>query len=433
MKSVKCCILLIFIFIFAYSSLAISVTPAWKDIVYDPAVGVDEEFDLKFGVSSSNTGSISVEATEYSSPFGIPDGSTSFNSSQLKDYVIISDTSLDPNKDTTVRVRVKIPPNAPFNGPQLFGISAKEVPKSTSGFLTVTTAVLFRVSIDAPYPNQYVDIIKFNIENVNEGESSKVYWQVKGRSEKVTPFTASLEIKDKDGQSVFKRELGGASLGRHEVYPADFYYESIPTNTFVPGAYEGTLTVIFSDNIKKSTAKFNIGTESIALDNYSPKNLVYGEINEVSLVIRNLWNGNFNNVYGEIEISGENITSVKTTTPSGILSPFGTITLKQFMDVRSLPEGNYTGKITIKFDSYSTSFPAEFSVAKKVEPIIEKEKRISSKTYIIAGISLGVLLIVVLALILFFRKKGKGGESQSQQPQAKPQVQAKAQPVGKKK
>jgi hypothetical protein len=173
------------------------------------------------------------------------------------------------------------------------------------------------------------------------------------------------------------------------------------------------------NNVKKSAVKFNVGYESVNLDDYTPKTMVYGNINEVKLNVRNLWNGQFNNVYGVIEIIGENISGVKTTTPSGILAPFSNLELRQFIDIRHLPEGKYNAIITIHFDDLSNTFPAEFVIAKEILPVVEEKKGISSKTYIIMGISLGVLLLLTFIFFILFRKNKTEGKQQAQQPKIK--------------
>jgi hypothetical protein len=423
MVNLKAIILFIFLFtVFSVPVIAISVSPANMALVYDPQEGIDAQFDLRIGASSPNTATISINLTPYDSPFALPEGTVVLNESQMKQYVKLSDSSIDPSRQNTINVKVKIPPHTPLYGPQIFGISIVERPSSASGFLTITTAALFRVSIDAPYPDQYLDITKFRIDNVNEGESSKLYWQVIGRSSKETFFNANLVIKSKDGRVVFERDLGSNSVERQEVYPLDSYYESLPTNTFVPDAYEGTLTVKFANNVKTSTTKFNVGTQSVSLENYAPKTLVYGEINQITLTVMSLWNGQFNNVHGTIELMGDNITTIKSTTPSGVLTPFGTLDLAQYMDIRSLPEGKYKANITINFDEYSMLFPAEFTVAKEVIPAVEEApKKINSKTYLTIGVVVGVLILVALVLFLLFGKK-KGGENQKVQ-QARPEAQ----------
>ncbi len=414
MRGLRLYFAVMFLLVFCSSEvLSLGVSPATANYIYDKESGIDESFDLKVMASSPNTKFIDIKLVEYSTPFGIPDGVVLFNSTQMEEYVTLSTNSIDVSKENNLRVRVRIPPHADVYGPNWFGIQLKERPEGEGGFFSITTAVLFKVSIDASYPGQYLDITKFSVDNVNEGESSKLYWQVKGRGEQRTSFIAGFEIFSDKGESVFKRDLGGGFVERLEVYPSDSYYESLPTNTFTPGVYEGVLTVKFLNNTKKLSTKFNIGYESVALDEYSPKNLTYGNINEISLQIRNLWNGEFKNVYGVISIKGLNYSEIKSTTPSGTLTPFGTVVLKQFVDVRALPEGKYDSTITVYFDDSSTSFPAEFIIAKEVVPVVEEKKEISQKTYLIAGISIGALILVVLIVFLLRRKNGPGGHKES--------------------
>jgi hypothetical protein len=405
--------------------MSIGVTPASMTFVYDKNVGLDETFTLKISPSSSQTRYIDVELTDYATPFGVPDGVVIMNSSQREQFVTLSDKVLDIKKTTTLNVRVKIPPRSDVYGPNWFGIQLRERPEGEAGLFAVTTAILFRVSIDSSYPGQFLEITNFKIDNVNEGESARMYWEVRGRGEIDTPFIANLDLLSDKNENVFKRDLGGASVKKSEGYPAPNSYESLPTNMWTPGTYEGILTVKFSNITKRSSVKFNIGYEGVALENYTPTTLMYGDINEVTLNVRNLWNGQFSNVFGVISMNVPNMSEIKTTTPSQPIGPFETISLKQFIDTRSLAEGRYDALITINFDDKSESFPAQFTVAKEVVPVIEEEKKSLNTSTILIIVAGAVILLLLVLGILLFKRKGKKEDTVSTdiKQEKKPQIQ----------
>jgi hypothetical protein len=403
--------LFILVVSFVLSALAVSamsVTPARVNFVYDPNAGLNEKFTVSFGSTEAQPGLADVQILghgDFELYRAVPDDVWRvFTYDEISKYISVDKQVLDLSKSGDVKVTVDIPPRAPLEGPHEFGVYVRERPKA-GGMIGVTTAVMMKVRIEIPFPGQYVDITKFSITDVNEGESAKMTWQAKGRGDQVTPFTADLELFSQEGQSVFRRSLPTVPLAREESYPPDGTEESLPTNSFKAGTYTGVLTVKFTNMTKNSTTKFRVGYEAVALDNYTPKRLVAEEINGLHLTVRNLWNGQFDNVRAVIEMNG-----TSATTPSGKLAPFGTLELRQFFDIRGVPEGNYSANITVFFSNNSMLFPASFEVAKRYvpPPPAEKWKLFSGPGLYV---TLGVLLLVIMGVLLFFFfRRRKGGQ-----------------------
>ncbi|MFA6073354.1 MAG: hypothetical protein WC758_04540 [Candidatus Woesearchaeota archaeon] len=402
----KSVLLFVFIFLCMTSVMSIGVSPADSYITYNPKEGIDAVFNIGFKSTETPPGIASVklidgdELEAYIIKY--QEGWSGLNKSEVEEYVTIDKTSFDFTKNAAVRITLKIPPNAPIYGPHEFGIKAEEIPAGGKGFMTVGTAVIHRVKIDAPFPGQYLDINSFGITNVNQGEQATASWSVIGRSEDETSGYAALEIFSSEGVLVHRRNLGFFAVNRHELFPEEgLDLVPLPTRELSPGKYLGVLTVNFGSMNKTKTAKFNVGVEEVVLENYSPTNLTIGEINEVKVTVRNLWNGEFQNTYALINVSG-----MVATTPSGVLSGFGVLELKQFMDTRNLPEGSYNSNIIVTFGANKMNFPAKFNIVNKtidVIPEVTEPKGLKNNyLYIVAGV---IVIILVILLLLFFRNK----------------------------
>jgi len=400
-KSIFTFIVLFFTILLITRISAMGVTPASVNIIYDAENGVDVEFDVRFISNSGDAGFANISIINDLYPYsGLEDDKPYFNSSQLEEYVTLSKDWLDLSKENIVTVKVKMPPNLQIAGPHSFGIKASEIPKG-KGMIVITTGVLARVRIDSPYPGQFLILNNFGLTNVNEGESSVMIWQVKGKGEQRTDFNSKIELYSDKDVLLYTKDLGKNSVSLDQVYPPDgFNTELMPTSSFSAGTYKGVLTINFNDVVLKTPVVFNVGTESVALDNYGPKPLIKGEINKVSLTVRNLWNGNFDNVYAIISING-----TTATTASSSLAPFGSIGLEQFIDVSSLPVGSYAGTIEIRFGKNTQIFPVVFEVAQKIVPPVPEEKKELPLTAIIIGI---VILVILVGIILFFRRRNSG-------------------------
>ncbi len=413
-------IFIIVLFMFISSVSAMRGTPAIVTITYDPAVGLSNDFQLNF-VSTENPPGIADVSTMgkgiYEQFAPLVDGTTIFNTSQLDTYIKLDKPILDLSKEHIVNVHIEIPPNEPLAGPYEFGIIGSERPSNPNQMLVITTSVIIRVKVDVPYPGKYADISVFGIRSVNQGQDAKFNWQVKGRGSELTACSANLEIFSKDNTRVYERELGNFVVAPTGVYPpAGTPDTTLPTSTMTPGTYTGVLTVKFDDKVKTSTLTFNVGEEAVALDNYTPSTLVFGEINQVHLFVRNLWNGRFDNVHADINLNG-----TITTTPSGAMDPFGSLDLVQFMDSRNIPVGNYTGTVTVYFGTKSNTFPVKFEVAKKVVPPSSKPVQ-KTPTYLFYLISGVILLLVILVLILIQLKRSKKPLAKSQDTELKSSV-----------
>lgn len=389
-----------------FSASAMRGTPAIVTLNYDPEIGLDEEFSLDFFSTNAVPGIADISflyAGVYEGFAGVQDGTSIFNESQLKQYLVIDKKSLDLSRDSSVDVRIKIPPHADLAGTHEFGIIASERPKDGGGFFIVTTSVIIRVKIDIPYPGQYLDITKFTVSNINEGEAAKMSWQVKGRGEISTPFTASYDLLSKDGEVLYTKDLAGSYVNRDEVYPKDDSVLYLPTNNYRPDVYKARLTVKFTNMTKTSMVNFQVGTESLVLENYTSV-LAYDEINQVTLYVRNLWNGRFSNVYATINING-----TSSTTPSAqFIDSFGTVPLSQYVNVKGMAEGNYSGSIVVFYGGKSMEFPVTFEIRKPV--VIVEEETNNNLLYMGAGALL--LILMVLLIVYFFKKRNIAPSSQ---------------------
>ncbi|MGV8168612.1 MAG: hypothetical protein ACP5N3_00990 [Candidatus Nanoarchaeia archaeon] len=393
-----------------YFVSAMSGSPSMVTIIYEPSEGIDQEFVLSFGSTNQRPGFADVnfiESSKYTQFVFLGDGDSVFTNDQIGKYVTLSKNELDLSKEGRVTVKIKIPPNEPIAGPHEFGVMAAERP-SGSGMFVITTSVIIRVRVDAPFPGQYLDIMNFEVKNVNEGENSNFTWQVKGRGDIPTTFSANAEFFSDKGESLVIKNLGTATVARGEAYPLALKEESIATSNLKPGVYKGTLTVKFADSVKNRNVTFRVGQESVVLDNYTPKILAYGEINQVNLIVRNLWNGRFDNTYAVISING-----TEATTPSKVLDPFSAVYLDQYIDTRALPVGTYNANITVYFGSKSTVFPVVFEVAipEPAEVAVSPEKKGISRTVLMAGVALLVIIIIIVIILLLMKKNKKKEQS----------------------
>lgn len=351
------------------NALAIGASPAKVSMNYEP----NKEITIPYTVRSNTDRDILVNITLLGN---------------LSKYAKISENNipLKPGETATFDLTIKFPVLSGYVGPNDILVSVAESAPAGGGFAS-RTIVIPKITINFPYPGKYLDITKFHVSNTNQGSPASIDMDLISRGTEFTSFSASVDVLDENNQTVYSKDIASGGILPQKTYSTT---SELAVSAMKSGEYTAVLNVNYATEKKIVSQKFRIGTESLNLEDYEPKNATSDSVIPLKLQIKNDWNGNFDNVYGEIKIA-----NATATTPTKKIGAFGDITLEQFIDLRGLEPGEYNGTVTIHFDKNVKKFPITIDVL--------KSESANSSTLLIAIIII-IVVILGLSVVLFMRK-----------------------------
>lgn len=302
-------------------------------------------------------------------------------------------------------VTLDVPENHGLIGKQVLWVRAYEVPpEASSGLFVITTAVRGAIVVNFPYPGKYLEISQFELSDIPEGGNSVLSWKVRSRGDETVGYTAKMVIYNADDSVFLQKDYSLKTIQPDELQEI---VEVVQTSKLKPGKYKAELFVEYVGESKSAETQLRVGEEDLELTDYSPKEVVKGEISEFTLTVESLWSGVFENVYADISVQ-----SVTARTPSTYLEGFESKQLKQFVDLRSLDIGQYEGVVKVVFDGNERQFPIQINIT---EPVIEDlvEVKESSGSGAVFWIIICVLIVLIIAgLIIIIRRKNAANQNQ---------------------
>ena len=356
--------------------IAIGAAPAKVTINYEP----NKEITIPYTVRSNTNRDILVNVSLLGN---------------LSKYAKISTNymPLKPGETTRFDITIKFPVLTGYVGPNDIRVSIAESAPNGGGFAS-RTIVIPKIVVNFPYPGKYLDVTKFSVGNTNQGSPTTVDLELTSRGTEFTDYTATVDILDENNATIYTKNIASGSIKPQDSFSKT---NTLEVEKIKAGEYTAVLRVFYAGQEKNVTSKFRIGTESLNLESYEPENVSFDSVIPLKLEIKNNWNGNFQNVYGEI-----NVANVTATTPTKSIGPFGDIYLEQFIDLRGLQPGNYKGTVTLHFDKNVNEFPITIDILRPE----------SAQSQIVIMIVI-ILLVVILGLgIVLYMRKRKNHDSE---------------------
>lgn len=360
-----------------------------------------------------------IPGKEYSTSFDIygADNLTSFLSGDLANYTELIDP-LPGGGSRTIKVKTTMP-NGLSPGSHVLYVGAQEA--APSGAMMGGVAAVRRViRVMVLYPEPLLKISSFSVKNVAFNASSTVATiNVRSLTKKnlsnvfaeVSFFSANNDIVGSDIKELGMKRSNPITLasGASEKIDVD-----LPTKTLTPGPYVAKVNVYYSQNKTNSSTRFRVGTLDLFLESY-PHNLSRGIV-KFPFTVRSNWNQKLIGVSGTVMLG-----TLKEKTPDVSIDPFGTESLKTYLDTGGFPLGPVNGTILLEGAGINKEFPITVIITNKsLEPVLVPKNEDESvdkgshssllfSSYIIL-IVLVLLLVLINIFLLFHQRRNKRQE-----------------------
>ncbi|MEM0230986.1 MAG: hypothetical protein QXT20_02180 [Candidatus Woesearchaeota archaeon] len=374
--------MILFLFFSSFAG-AVGIMFSTKDVSFVP----NQELTIEYAAYNTNDETMGISI---------------FFSGDLAEYMSASpdEFQLAPHETKKFNVIIKFPEKIEKPGVHQQLISVKENRYNQHGTIVVFAQVNQPLRIHVPYSGKYLDAylssegakqgedVKFKVSMTNLGDQAidrinGTVYAYNGANESVgstdVQEVIGLEPNEvKETEALLKGD--GLSPGRYWAY-AELDYDGISAHT--------------------PPTEFRIGELKVDLIDFSRSGFV-GKINPFYLEVESNWNEPINEVVAEVSLKNGTVKLSQFRTLSESLTSWDRKNLTGYIDLSSIPIGNYTLDISLKYGNKAEAYSGSFEV--KLEPK-QKEKFTVPQWAVISIIVIAVLLINIGIWIIINRKE----------------------------
>ncbi len=328
----------------------------------------------------------------------------------LKEYATLDDPQ-PGGPPRTITVTLVLPQEL-TPGDHLLYVIAQEIPKNP-GMVGGIAATAKQISISVLWDEPLIRVNGFTVESVAVGDpSARLEIKVQSLTKRDLTLFADFTLLDGDGNEL--------STGRTDTAPLPSgatatLTGSVPTRSLTPGPYGVKGVVRYASNATEVETSFRVGTLELFLEEHTLE-LAVDTINRFDFTVRSNWNQPLPRTHGIVRLGSLSEQSADIT-----IGPFGTETMKAYLDTRGLSPGQLEGDILVRYPGGERSFPitvllTEGAVAASVQAKAEQQEAKSWTFTVTPTLILYFALILLVILNLFLLLRRKGGERTEERP-----------------
>jgi len=304
----------------------------------------------------------------------------------LAEYVLFDKTNLTGEEN--FKATIKLPPHIEKPGPNVLHIGlieAVEKGGTVGGRVGVVVVIVIRV----PYPGKYAEV-SVSVDNVNMGE--ELNFRVNVNNLGLENINARTDVEVYSGEEKIETlELGEKYIA---TQTAEEFAKKHNTTDYKPGPYKA-IAVVNYGKITKAETEFKIGSLFVNVTNWTTE-IIEGKINPFDIEIESLWNTKIENIYAEVNVTGNGESVDFFKTPSESLNSWTKKVIEGYLNAEKMKTGVYEANITLFYEDASTEKIIEIKVINPTRALIIK---------LAIGSVIGIAAIIII--YLFWRRYGK--------------------------
>jgi hypothetical protein len=310
----------------------------------------------------------------------------------------VEDGNFYPLDQGCLKYKLKMPASIVRPGIHRTKILSAEVPEAESGFMVAVVRMEAQIDMVVPYPGKYLEITDFSAQNADAGKPVLFTLSFINKGiEAVDQARATILIYDRNNTQISTVNAGVAKkIEPDETRQLSASWDS---GAYKAGNYHAYVELSYDDGAKNNaTTNFKLGGLNADITNYT-KEIIIGGIKEFYATVDSIWSETIHNVRVVVNVynysnSSEPITSFETLTRD--ISPWGTESLKGYLDTSNLKLGEYDLKMKLSFEDINKEYDGKLKIIK------EPEIKPKSKTFgqILKGIFTIKVMLIMLALLL---------------------------------
>ena len=281
--------------------------------------------------------------------------------------------------------------------------------REQESMISATTAVIHQLQVRVPYPDSHIEG-RLYVSEGKVGETLTVTVPVVNRGTKTTDVYAEIIMKGPTNEelAVIKTDTAALEAGKETNLFGEWKAD------VNQGLYLAEVKVHYKDKFFTLRKVFHVGNIFVSIEDLSVKSFKLGGIAKFDVGIKNKWNQEITDIYGELNILEEDggaLNTVKTLSTDLDAQEDGE--LNGYWDTTGVNVGRYDVNVILHYAGKTTEklFQTVVSIDKITIGQIGAGKVTGGET---GGNTTALLIILVSVLIaanigwfVFFRKKLK--------------------------
>lgn len=304
--------------------------------------------------------------------------------------------------------KIKLPDNL-SPGLHIGQIAALEVPKNpdSGSYVGATIAVVSQLYVYVPCPGKCIEADLNVLDSEQNGTATFIVPVISRGKLGIGQVRAVIDIYNSAGEKVDSVETDSQEIpagGRVEL-------STKWKVNVIQGDYNAKVTVFYDGQTQELQKIFTVGVQSIEIQSIMVNNFQLGEIAKLQILVENKWNQDLKDVYANLQIYNHDdqvMADVKSAPED--LTPLSKKELLAYWDTVGVSEGQYNGKLMVKYGDKSTDKELVlkvsqnnldvFGVGYAIKPNATKGMDI---TFILIVLVV-ILLVMNLAWFIFIRR-----------------------------
>lgn len=337
--------LIAFILIMMPYASAIGMSPAYREIYFEP--GMEETFH--FIMIGNKESDLLVRP---------------YVEGSLANYTTIPDeTYLIPAASgigfaATVSLPEKLPP-----GLHMLRIGImEELPPGTHAGIVAKLGVESLIGIRVPYPSKYLDM-KLKCDNARIGEDAIIYVDVFNRGTKdLYDVNGFVEIFSVDHKKIIKTQMKEGSQFIAPARNAEFT-AVWDTSGAQPGIYDAVATINYDGNQTSAKCNFRLGELNIDIKDFGANDTQVGSIAKFVALLQSTWNAEIPQVFNKVEIYTEDGKFVGSSSGETIrVGSWSEKKMTVYWDTGDNEAGNYLATLTLEYEGKNSTKTAPLRI-----------------------------------------------------------------------
>jgi hypothetical protein len=280
--------------------------------------------------------------------------------------------------------------------------------KEKNSMVSATSAVSHQLLVRVPYPDSYLEGSMY-ISEGKVGDTLTFTMPVVNRGSKSVEVYADITIKGPTNEEIATFKTDKTSLeGSKETSLIGTWKADVNQ-----GLYYAEAVIHYGDKYIVVRKEFMIGNLFISVEDLSVQGFKLGGIAKFDVNLKNKWNQDIKDVYGELNVldqEGKGLATVKTLSTD--LPGYGDGTINGYWDTTGVEVGKYDVNVVLHYAGKTTE--KLFQTVVGIDKItvgqpgtgqVTGAKGTSSGIIPILVVVVAVLIVVNMGWFLFLRKK----------------------------
>jgi len=375
-------IFLFIILLMVNSVLSLGITPGRTTINYESGL----EREVSFSILNNEHKNMEVLLTvrgELNDSITLFDGLVNF---------------LPSEESKQFKYKVKLPDRIALEpGLHQADIVALEVPKASfdGTYVGATVAVISQLHVYVPCPGKCIDA-DFNILDAEENSTATIIIPVINRGELgIGNVRAVVDIYNLDYEKKGSVETDSQSIdpGKRTELSAKW---DVNLNS---GNYIAKVSIFYDGQTKTFEKQFSIGKNMLSIESILVNNFQLGEIAKLQILVENRWNQELKSVFANLLVFNKKnqvMTDIKSASEN--IPSLSKKELIAYWDTVGVKEGEYNGKLLVKYDGKSSDKNLILKVSQDNLDIFGIGYAINPRGG--KGVDITMILIVLVILLL---------------------------------